>query len=119
MPQPQPPVPVEPWQPALREAIRSQRKLRLHYSDAQGQVSERVVWPVAMAFFQSSRVLTAWCELRADFRHFRADRVQALEALPQRYPVLRHVLLAQWRAQLEAEAARQSAAGEPCVAWQL
>ena len=119
VPQPQPQVPVEPWQPALREAIRSQRKLRLHYSDAQGQVSERVVWPVAMAFFQSSRVLTAWCELRADFRHFRADRVQALEALPQRYPVLRHVLLAQWRAQLEAEAARQSAAGEPCVAWQL
>ena len=119
VPQPQPQVPVEPWQPALREAIRSQRKLRLHYSDAQGQVRERVVWPVAMAFFQSSRVLTAWCELRADFRHFRADRVQALEALPQRYPVLRHVLLAQWRAQLEAEAARQSAAGEPCVAWQL
>ena len=100
----QPAVPDEPWQPVLRESIRSQRKLKLHYRDANGQTSERVVWPVAMAFFASSRVLTAWCELREDFRHFRADRVQALEPLQQAYPVMRHVLLAQWRDRLSDEA---------------
>ena len=110
VPRPPSAVPDEPWQPALREAIRSQRKLRLDYCDVNGQVSQRVVWPVAMAFFHSSRVLTAWCELREDFRHFRADRVQALEPLHEAYPVMRHVLLAQWRAQLN-EAARCAMSG--------
>ena len=99
VPTPQPAVPVEACQPALREAIRSQRKLCLHYRDGEGAVSERVVWPFAMAFFQNSRVLAAWCELRGDFRHFRADRVQTVTPMDEAYPTMRHTLLAAWRAQ--------------------
>ncbi|HLL12378.1 MAG TPA: YafY family protein [Rubrivivax sp.] len=95
----------EPWLGALRLAIRNERALRLHYADQQGQLSERVVWPFAMAFFDPDiRTFAAWCELRADFRHFRADRVRGLEDTGRRYPAHRHVLIERWRAGLLTEA---------------
>ncbi|MHB1871182.1 MAG: helix-turn-helix transcriptional regulator [Steroidobacteraceae bacterium] len=85
---------------ALREAIRREHKLRIHYSDAAGEASERLIWPIALAFFEGARVLAAWCELRGDFRHFRADRIASLESQGQRYPRPRRELVARWREQL-------------------
>ena len=96
-------TPPEPWLPALRGAIRAEEKVRMDYVDADGQTSCRTVWPFAMAFFQTSRVLVAWCELRQDFRHFRADRVAGLHTTGERYPSHRHVLLRRWRAQMQFE----------------
>lgn len=89
----------EPWLQVLRHAIRDEHAVRMRYSDADGRVSERVVWPFAMAFFDDVRLLAAWCELRCDFRHFRADRVLALEDTWRRYPERRHALLRRWREQ--------------------
>jgi predicted DNA-binding transcriptional regulator YafY len=89
----------EPWLPVLRHAIRDERKLRMRYVDRQDEDTERVVWPFAMAFFDPiTRTFAAWCELRGDFRHFRADRVRALEDAGERYPERRHALLRRWRA---------------------
>ncbi|GAB2506534.1 YafY family protein [Pseudoxanthomonas sangjuensis] len=95
-PQWQSPQP-EPWLPALRRAIREGNVVRMGYADAGGRASERTVWPFAMAFLDDMRLLAAWCELRGDFRHFRADRVQWLEDTGQRYPDQRHRLLRRWR----------------------
>jgi len=83
----------------LRAALAAERKLRLDYADKKGRASRRVVWPVAIGFFAEAEVLAAWCELRADFRHFRLDRIAGAEALDARIPRHRRVLLAQWRAQ--------------------
>ncbi len=85
---------------ALRAAIRREHKLRIHYTDAAGEASERLIWPIALAFFEGARVLAAWCELRGDFRHFRADRIASLESPEQRYPRPRRELVARWREQL-------------------
>ena len=93
----------EPWLAVLRGAIRSEEKLLMDYRDADGQATCRTVWPFAMAFFQTSRVLVAWCELRQDFRHFRADRVDCLRTTGERYPTRRHVLLQRWRDQMQHE----------------
>lgn len=82
--------------PQIRRAIRAQRKLRLDYRDAQGQLSERIVWPFALGFFEQSRVLSAWCELRTECRHFRLDRMRACEPLPERYPRPRQQLMREW-----------------------
>jgi predicted DNA-binding transcriptional regulator YafY len=49
-----------------------------------------------MAYFERSRVVSAWCELRQAFRHFRADRVDALEDLGERYPQRRQALIQRW-----------------------
>lgn len=93
----------EPWLAVLRSAIRAEEKLLMDYQDADGQATCRTVWPFAMAFFQTSRVLVAWCELRQDFRHFRADRVDCLRTTGERYPTHRHVLLQRWRDQMQYE----------------
>ena len=83
--------------PALRTAIRSERKISLAYRDARDRESERIVWPFALAFFDSVRVVVAWCEMRQGFRNFRTDRIARLEALPERYPRNRRSLLEEWR----------------------
>jgi len=89
----------EPWLPLLRRAIRAGTVVRMQYADAEGRVTERVIWPFAMAFLAEVRVLAAWCQLRGDFRHFRADRVLALEDTGTCYPQQRHQLLKRWREQ--------------------
>ncbi len=88
----------EPWLPVLRHAIRHERKLRMDYVDAAGGATSRTVWPFAMAFYDPlTRMFAAWCELRGDFRHFRADRVRALEDTGEGYPERRHALIRRWR----------------------
>ena len=59
----------------LRGAIREEEKLRITYEDSDGQRSRRVVKPLGLLYYIEVVVLTAWCELRRDFRHFRADRM--------------------------------------------
>jgi predicted DNA-binding transcriptional regulator YafY len=45
--------------------------------------------------------MVAWCETRQDFRHFRADRMSALNATDTRYPRRRQALLKEWRVTLD------------------
>jgi predicted DNA-binding transcriptional regulator YafY len=82
---------------ALRRAIRSERRLHIAYADADGRASTRTVWPIALAFFEKTRVLAAWCETRQDFRHFRTDRILSADLGEETYPRRRRVLLAEWR----------------------
>ncbi|NKN35425.1 YafY family transcriptional regulator [Agrobacterium sp. a22-2] len=83
--------------PAIRQAIRGEQKLKIAYADAKGDLSERIVWPVALGYFEKLRVLIAWCETRAAFRHFRTDRITVLEPIDLRYPRRRLQLLKEWR----------------------
>ncbi len=83
----------------IRRALRAEEKLHLHYSDKKGRASERVIWPVALGFFEAAEVLAAWCETRRDFRHFRLDRIAAAAPTGARYPKRRRLLLAEWRMQ--------------------
>ncbi len=81
----------------VRTAIRHQQKLKMVYVDGAGNQSERTVWPFALGYFQSGRILVGWCEKRASFRHFRADRIRSLINLEERYPRRRSELLREWR----------------------
>lgn len=76
----------------LREAIRTQRSLRIAYTDERGSSTDRTVWPIAVSFMNQARVLVAWCELRSDFRMFRTDRI-TVGQLGARYPEPRGALL--------------------------
>lgn len=82
---------------AIRAAIRRERRLRIVYRDADGRDTERTVWPFAIGFFDRSRVLVAWCELRDAIRHFRTDRIASLETLEVRIPRSRQALMRDWR----------------------
>jgi len=81
----------------LRDAIRRERKLHLLYTDNDGRQTERVVWPFALGFFDQVRVVIAWCEMREDFRHFRTDRMTAVQVSEVRYARRRSALLKEWR----------------------
>lgn len=87
----------------LRQAIRQETKLILVYRDAADHESHRTIWPFALAYFDAARVLLGWCELRKDFRSFRADRILAVEPSEQRYPQRRQSLLREWRKQMERQ----------------
>jgi predicted DNA-binding transcriptional regulator YafY len=87
----------------VRGAIRAQTKIRLTYRDETGEETRRTVWPVAIAYYETVRLLAAWCELRQDFRHFRTDRVNDAEFLDERYPARRDILRSQWRRAAHAE----------------
>lgn len=80
----------------IRAAIREERKLRIDYADEQGRRSSRTIWPFAVAYYVEATLISAWCELRHDFRHFRADRVQTLTVLDDGFPVPGHTLRADW-----------------------
>jgi predicted DNA-binding transcriptional regulator YafY len=81
----------------VRLAIRRERKLGFDYEDSAGARTARTVWPFALGFFDKIRVLVAWCETRRDFRHFRVDRMSALDSREERYPRRRQALLKEWR----------------------
>lgn len=80
-----------------RTAIREERKLAIVYRDADGTVTSRTVWPLTLGFLEKVLILAARCELRGDFRHFRADRVLSWE-LGEHYPEARSRLLRAWSA---------------------
>lgn len=80
-------MPADGLDVALARAwARKGHKIALTYRDRNGEVSERIVWPVAIAYLDAARVLVAWCELREGFRDFRADRIVEAQFLDERFP---------------------------------
>ncbi|HZU53071.1 MAG TPA: YafY family protein [Holophagaceae bacterium] len=69
----------------LRVALRERRKIRVRYLRGDGEASERVLRPVALAFWGRGWSLGAWCELRKGFRTFRPDRIQELVLLDETF----------------------------------
>jgi predicted DNA-binding transcriptional regulator YafY len=82
---------------AIREAIRAEHKIRIDYADEHGIGTQRTIWPVALAFYDRVRVIVAWCEKREGYRHFRTDRIAALEITTDRYARRRASMLKEWR----------------------
>lgn len=59
----------------LEAATQARLRLHLSYADVNGRPSQRVVRPLGLWFWGKVWTLVAWCELRADFRMFRVDRI--------------------------------------------
>jgi predicted DNA-binding transcriptional regulator YafY len=83
----------------VREAIRERRKLRIVYADQRERRTSRVIRPIAVAYFVEVTVIAAWCELRSDYRHFRADRIDELTILDESFSDDGGELLQGWLAQ--------------------
>lgn len=84
---------------AVRDAIRRERKLKIDYRDKDGAPTVRTVWPFLLAFFDHMRMIVAWCELRQDYRHFRADRIISMQVTEERAGRRRLAMAKEWRAQ--------------------
>ncbi len=84
---------------AVRRAIREETKLRITYSDAQDRSTDRTIKPLAILYYLEVVVLGAWCELRADFRHFRLDRISFCQTTDEHFPGEGKDLRTRWRDQ--------------------
>lgn len=96
----------------VRAAIRDRRKLRLAYRDEQGRASRRTIWPAAIAYGRDGVLIAAWCELRNDFRHFRADRVRQAALLDEPIPISARALRRRWLAAFEGDQETVRRSGE-------
>jgi predicted DNA-binding transcriptional regulator YafY len=90
---------------ALRAAIRDGRKVAIRYHNEADEVTERIIWPLGVAYFEATRNIIAWCELREAFRYFRTDRIEQISYPGQRYPGRRKALLKSWQEKMRVESA--------------
>src|SRR5262245_3303203 len=81
-------APGRPWASAmagdvalLRRAIGERRLVHFKYGREDGTESERDARPLGLYFWGRKWTVAAWCELRADYRSFRPDRMRDLELL--------------------------------------
>ena len=63
----------------LEKAIETRTCLSIRYRTEDGTLSERTIRPLGLWFWGKVWTLVAWCELRDDFRMFRADRIDVVE----------------------------------------
>lgn len=77
----------------LREATWAEQAVEFDYEDVNGRKTQRKVWPLGIVYLQASSVLLGWCHLREDFRHFRLDRMETLQILPESFRPRRVTLL--------------------------
>ena len=83
--------------PLLRTAIREGRKVAITYRSEDGRETGRVIWPIAVAYFDARRLIISWCELRQAFGSFRTGRMLSIVVNDEKYPARRKVLLKQWQ----------------------
>jgi predicted DNA-binding transcriptional regulator YafY len=87
----------------LRKALRARRKVHLLYRDGLGTSTARLVRPLSLEAWGHAWTLTAWCELRQDFRAFRLDRMEAVEATEESFKPEPGKTLADFHARLREE----------------
>lgn len=84
----------------VRAAIRQRQKVHIDYADENGATTRRIIWPFAIAYTESVRMICSWCELRKGFRHFRTDRIQACRLSEDRYPERTEILRKRWKEEM-------------------
>lgn len=65
--------------PILRDAIAARRIVDMAYRRLDETRARRTIRPLHLEFWGRVWTLTAWCELRSDFRVFRVERIECLE----------------------------------------
>ncbi len=93
----------------LRRAIGERRTLRVRYVRADGGESDRTIRPLGLHFWGNKWTVAAWCELRADYRSFRPDRMLELEMLDRTFDTDGDISLAEFLKRTDDDGPRQEA----------
>ncbi len=97
----------------VRGAIREERKLDILYRDEKGDATRRNIRPIAVIYYVEVIAIVGWCELRQDYRHFRADRIAACVPLDERFSGRGDAMRASWSAGRQPGAFEVLAQGSP------
>lgn len=87
----------------LRVGLADREVLALTYRDGTGQLTLRRVRPLGVEYWGHVWTLTAWCEMREDFRVFRCDRIEAVAGTGERFRDQPGRTMADFIAQLSRE----------------
>jgi predicted DNA-binding transcriptional regulator YafY len=71
------------------------------------------VRPLALAFWSGVWTLSAWCETRNDFRHFRLDRIESLVVTTRIFVPKRGQRFGDMMRRIRAEAAANNSPATP------
>ncbi len=69
----------------IQRAISKHEVLRLNYSNADNEISEREVEPAGIYYYSLSWHLIGWCRMRNEYRNFRSDRIRSLINTGQKF----------------------------------
>ncbi|HEY0944299.1 MAG TPA: YafY family protein [Opitutaceae bacterium] len=70
----------------IQQAIVARRLLRMTYrARAAAEDTQREVEPLGVTYYGDAWYLVAWCRLRQAYRHFKVERLRALEVLTERF----------------------------------
>ena len=89
--------------PQIRAAIREGRKLRIDYQDAKGSPTTRTIWPLGLYLFSHVTMIGAWCEVRGDYRAFRAERVKGCRPLDDHFNGRNGAMMAEFVARFHSQ----------------
>lgn len=62
----------------LEKSIELKSKLEINYEDISGIIQRRFIHPLYLFEYKGVKYLTAFCELRADIRHFEIKRIKKI-----------------------------------------
>jgi predicted DNA-binding transcriptional regulator YafY len=87
----------------VREAVDGHRRLHIAYATPDGTETERIIRPLGLFFWGRTWTVAAWCELRADHRSFRVDRIADARLLVDRFALEPPVTLDDYLATVDAD----------------
>ena len=92
----------------IRQACWREEALAIRYADRGHVVTERTIWPLAIAYADRTLSMLAWCCLREGFRIFRPERMIEVQVTGTSFRPKRAALLRTYLAELrEYEGARK------------
>lgn len=80
------PMPLGAELMPMQDAVVRRRCIALRYdAGRRGELTERIVEPLAMVFYSRQWHLIGWCRLRGDMRDFRLDRMESWKVLAETF----------------------------------
>lgn len=89
----------------LRLGCWREEALAIGYTDRDGAVTHRTIWPLAIVYVDRMLVVLARCCLRDDFRMFRVERMTSVASVGTTFRPRRAALLRTFLARLDADGA--------------
>jgi predicted DNA-binding transcriptional regulator YafY len=95
-----PRYPALPDMQVIRDGCWRERAVVIGYTDRNGAVTTRTIWPLAIVYLDNMLVVLARCCLREEFRMFRAERITSVETTESSFRPRRAALLRAYLAEL-------------------
>lgn len=86
----------------VREACWEEEALSIRYTDNDGQVTQREIWPLSVVWLDRALMVLAWCCLRQGFRRFHLHRMAGVARSGRSFRPRRVALLRQFLAEMRA-----------------